>query len=279
MEMELTKRIYQKINWEDISSQFTPFEFLFCGLKFINETEDFDEIHALYEKIMDTEKHYVSVWENLIPIIQKNFPHINYEKILFGLYNFKPGKINENFSNILENFYLQIFSFEINNIPKEQLMYIEKEFGLPNSWQTYFSKSKFILDLENFSDNQDSIKAFIAKYSIEDFNSSEKKELQSKLINIGESSCISSEKLLNFFIEVVDWAAPKPDPFRPNQKAYVQNIFCTFNGDQNMMRIITEHYYNIDFDMPYTQIVNASVKAEANHISKMIEKFPNYRHD
>ena len=114
-------------------------------------------------------------------------------------------------------------------------------------------------------------------------------DIKEALKNVVINRKIHNTRILNDFFWVVDWFAPDKNLFGPNyRKEFILEIFQANDNSgvpmwsEEIFQIIKEHYYDIDFEDSFEMVRDLNrdkIKEEVNHIKKMTELNPLYRHD
>ena len=94
---------------------------------------------------------------------------------------------------------------------------------------------------------------------------------------------------IELFIRLVKWYAPSKSVFNTyNYKAFVLEVFETDDESgvemfsSTTLQMIHEYFYDVNFmdtSDEIKQLYQITIEDEANHISYMQKKYPNYRHD
>ena len=95
---------------------------------------------------------------------------------------------------------------------------------------------------------------------------------------------------LNLFLNLIDWYAPKKNPFGPNyRKEFILEIIEANDESgietwsEESFSIIQDKFFDIDFRYESFHTVKSIndgiIQDEVNHITKMQSQFPTYRHD
>jgi hypothetical protein len=82
-------------------------------------------------------------------------------------------------------------------------------------------------------------------------------------------------------IRMIDWFKPSSGAFEKNKQCA---FICSVLNDQEYFwnkfeDKIKEEFYYVDFEFDYEGMYQMQIEDEVNHITKMTEKYPNYRHD
>jgi len=236
-----------------------------------------DVYYPIMDKLMDLNRTYSETWnEWIVPELddrRKQNKHVSYELVLYLLNNWSPGPHKWDIQDVIEDKYMEGMGHSsLNNIPKEELQYIEEEYGLPKEWKKSNEIDHFIDELNLFEDF-DFLETFLDNNWYELRDRKIKEELISLVLN-GKAN-----KNLEFFLKLVDNAKPAKDMFRPYHKEYITDILEEFNGDEEEWEIIREKFYDVDFEVPYKEIIRDSVQSECRYIDEQTKKNPMYRHD
>ena len=95
---------------------------------------------------------------------------------------------------------------------------------------------------------------------------------------------------LNLFLNLIDWYAPKKNPFGPNyRKEFILEIIEANDESgietwsEESFSMIQDKFFDIDFRYESFHTVKSIndgiIQDEVNHITKMQSQFPTYRHD
>lgn len=88
---------------------------------------------------------------------------------------------------------------------------------------------------------------------------------------------------LDLFCRLVNFYAPNNYLGKKYKKAFVLYVFEGYEEwSQEQFDYICEEFYDIDFAdaaADHYAYINESISQEANYISNMLKKYPNYRHD
>ena len=160
--------------------------------------------------------------------------------------------------------------------------FFEKEDLEPTMFEQFKKKIHFRDELALFDDV-----SFIEK-SYTDF-SFETTEILEILKGIILARKLNDFNQIELFICLVKWYAPSKSVFDTYKyRSFVLEVFETDDESgvemfsTNTFQIIQEYFYDVNFmDTSYEikQLYQITVENEANHISSMQEKYPNYRHD
>jgi hypothetical protein len=101
---------------------------------------------------------------------------------------------------------------------------------------------------------------------------------------------IDNPAKLNLFLALIEWYAPKKMPFGPNyRKEFILEIILANDESgieswsEDSFERIREEFYDIDFNYESYEMIKSlndgMIQDEVNHIKKMTELNPSYRHD
>ena len=145
--------------------------------------------------------------------------------------------------------------------------------GLPNEYKEKLDNMKIIptvIEMKNLIFIEDNFK---------DINYNRDEEIIVILRECVSNS--STDSQANQVLRMIDW-------FKPTRGAFERNKQCAFIcaclDDQEYFwnkfeDKIKEKFYFVDFDFDYAGMYDMQVAQEARHISEMLKKYPNYRHD
>ena len=145
--------------------------------------------------------------------------------------------------------------------------------GLPNEYKEKLDNMKIIptvIEMKNLIFIEDNFK---------DINYNRDEEIIAILRECVSNSLTDSQA--NQVLRMIDW-------FKPTRGAFERNKQCAFIcaclDDQEYFwnkfeDKIKEEFYFVDFEFDYAGMYDMQVAQEAKHISEMLKKYPNYRHD
>lgn len=241
--------------------------------------ERYDLIGRIIFDLSDS-RTYLEDWE----YFNEKFIEVIPDNILLNwLLDYKPGShkseaedvaldwlVNNSFGGkiTIENFPILKALFQITDCPKE-LYKFEK-------------RVHFIDELKLFEDL-----SFIENsYTNFDFN---KEEILEILKGIIIARKLTDFRHIEIFIRLVKWYAPTKSILDSHKyKAFVLEVFEADDDSgvemfsTNTFQIIQEYFYDINFmdsADEHKQLYQIKIEDEANHISRMQSKYPNYRHD
>ena len=160
--------------------------------------------------------------------------------------------------------------------------FFEREELEPTLFEQFKKKIHFIDELALFDDV-----SFIEK-SYTDF-SFETTEILEILKGIILARKLNDFNQIELFIRLVKWYAPSKSVLDTYKyRSFVLEVFETDDESgvemfsTNTFQIIQEYFYDVNFmdtSDEIKQLYQITVENEANHISSMQKKYPNYRHD
>lgn len=240
------------------------------------EEENVDELtnYIFFNIFGDLCRYYKDCWNlHIIPEIRdrlQNNKTVKPEIVISGLYNIPPKKLGEKIEDIIDYWLEKILDLNYENCPKELLNWMEEWNGLPSKWLEKKEYDHFKDELKEFTDP----KSILEMLDEVDFD---QQEIKIILIELAENSKANTN--IEAFLEIIDSTKPGNNSFRPYHKEYITDIINSGEWDEDEWKIITEKFYNIDFDIPYGNIIKSSIQQEIQHIDKMNAINPNYRHD
>lgn len=234
--------------------------------------------------------------------------NINHREVALKIFEYiRDGASWENFG-IIYNFYPNLKNHEIIKIFKEEFQKLNCN-DLGQIYCNYFSrKNKFsdfletidkelkdfnILDLKNLLEEFDdkAIEEYVfIKTELNEKIKSETFELNEDIYNIdsekleevvdeylGTNDPILFRNVMKLLTCVVPSASPTVHRSRERRLKFLSKKVEKMHED--MIDIFNEYFPEYAEDLYRLDVYDAEIKAEAKHISEMLEKYPNYRHD
>lgn len=223
-------------------------------------------------------KTYREDWDNLWDTI-KDLP---LKFLVDALECYPPGKRNQNGADVALSYILwnKYRTSELTPEIYEQLKDLFED--TPKDFETFKEKQHYIDELKLFNDPD-----FL--YNNYTNISFETKEILNLLKEVVISRKLDTPEKISTFLNIVDWFAPKNSFDRKYQDAFILEIFESDDESgedmwsESSIDLWKEKFYNVDFDFTNSDTINScikdSVQQESDHISKMLEINPNYRHD
>ena len=234
--------------------------------------------------------------------------NINHKEVALKIFEYiRNGASWENFGTIYE-FYPKLKNYEIIEIFKGEFQKLNCN-DLGQIFYNYFSRKndfsnflesinkKFndydIRDLKNLTEEFDdeSISEYVfIKTELNEKIKSEEFELDQDIYNIdsekleetidthlGTTDPILFRNIMKLLTCVIPSASPSIHRSRERRLMALSKKVEKIHED--MIDIFNEYFPEYAEDLFLLDIYDAEIKAEAKHISKMLEKYPNYRHD
>ena len=239
--------------------------------------KDFDEELSanVFDKLSDLERYYSDCWDEwIIPEIrdrlQKN-KSVNPKNIIVGLHACPPKKNGQDVSDILAGRLNGILDLKYSNCNDELFQWMEEYCGIPPEWEEEMNINHFTDELKDFNDPKAIEEMMDAGI---DYDEIKMEDILTELAQNGKAN-----NHLELFLRLIDASSPASNCFRSYDKEYKANIINEGTWDEKEFNKITEEFYDVDFEMPYSDIIKESVQAECDHITKMTAINPLYRHD
>ena len=234
--------------------------------------------------------------------------NINHKEVALKIFEYiRNGASWENFG-IIYGFYPNLKNYEIIEIFKEEFQKLNCN-DLGQIYCNYFSrKNKFsdfleticknfndydIRDLKNLTEEFDdeSISEYIfIKTELSEKIKLEEFELNQDIYNIdsekleetidthlGTTDPILFRNIMKLLTCVIPSASPSIHRSRERRLKALSKKVEKMHED--MLDIFNEYFPEYAEDLYRLDVYDAEIKAEAKHISEMLEKYPNYRHD
>ena len=249
-------------------------DFMEVAWHFIENSTDEDQYEPIISRVMELERYYtdcVNDW--VIPTLKRrleNGLNIDPKKLIYLIYNWKPGKIGDDNLDVLGDWVLRFYEVEKFSDLDKDIQDSVFEYGIPSDWKEEINNQKFLDKLREFTDY-----GYIDKEAVKvDIRKQELLPIFMELVSNGK--CRNN---LNMFLETIAYFAPTKNQFRPYYQEYICDIIEAGEWDEEEYQEIIERFYDIDFELPYRCVIDSSIKAEVDHINRMSEINPNYRHD
>ena len=245
------------------------------SLEMLERTSDPNIWYDILEKLMNFERTYKDCWDDwIIPEIrnrQEKDLSITYGWILYGLDCFGPGKHKDSVVDLIEEYVPRIFRQPVENLPFDLIEFIDENYSSPYSWKVIFNKLELIKELELF-ENYDKIYELMIQYP-----ALETTEVKQTLIQISKSGV--AKKNFDLFLRIVDDYSPTRFSISNKYEIFITDIFNEGNWTEEESIRISEYFPKVDFNIDYTLINTIRINQEIDHINKMNQLNPLYRHD
>ena len=291
--------LFNKVTWDDIFGMLKKFQCesdveTFLETYFpntINMIDDiFDEINnidlgkhrdIIFQVIFNSEHRYSNeeLWEKYFNKFNEHFP-LSYLIEKLWDHDFR-GCNNE---NEIMNFIMSK-KYRCNNLDEltsEQFEELCKAFedndyvDIPGDVENFLRKKKFVDHLLSFKD----VRYIEDNYHIIDF---EINEIRDILTLVAKNQDQIPNFDLDLFCDLVKFYAPNNYLGKKYRNAFVLYVFEGYEEwTQEQFDYFSEEFYDIDFAdaaSDHYAYINESISQEANYISNMLKKYPNYRHD
>lgn len=233
-------------------------------------------IEILFDCSSDTT--YVKDWDHLWARIES----LPLGFLIEALETYPPGRHCDNNSDVALN-YIMWHRYGTNTLNSKIYEELKDLFdGEPEDFAKFKLKQHYIDELLLFND----IDFLNNNYTDVSFETKEILDLLKQVV-IGRK--LDTPGKLFQFLSLVDWYAPKNSFDRKYKDTFVLELFESDDGSgedmwsETSVELWREHFYGIDFDWScseaITDQIKDSIQRESNHISKMLEINPNYRHD
>lgn len=138
--IEITPRILAEMDSTQATQEAFPSysDYLNCLWDMIELTDDEDIYYKLMDNYFSSDQYYIDLWEKLLPILRnriRNDKPVSYNKILYGLYNWGPGKHSNTIHDHISNWLPRIYSKTVKEFPKEVIELIANNYDLPYDWE------------------------------------------------------------------------------------------------------------------------------------------------
>lgn len=251
--------------------------------KDVPPTEDsLKDIYILGELIFSTlgSDTYVEDWD-------KWFEHLRplpAGYLIMLLSNWCPKRHRDELDDSVLSYLLSCYynSDLTQQIYDEISEFFEKEDLEPTMFEQFKKKIHFRDELALFDDV-----SFIENYYTN--FSFETTEILEILKGIILARKLNDFNQIELFIRLVKWYAPSKSVFNTyNYKAFVLEVFETDDESgvemfsSTTLQMIHDYFYDVNFmdtSDEIKQLYQITIEDEANHISYMQKKYPNYRHD
>ena len=234
--------------------------------------------------------------------------NINHREVVLKIFEYiRDGASWENFNTIYE-LYLNLKTHEILEIFKKEFQKLNC-YDLGQIYYNYFSRkntfSDFldtidkdlkdfdIRDLKNLLEEVDdkTLEEYVfAETELREMIKSESFKLNDDIYNInsekleeiidahlGTTDPILFRNIMKLLTCVIPSASPTVHRSRERRLKFLSKKVEKMNED--MLDIFDEYFPEYVEDLYRLDTYDAEIKAEAKHISEMLEKYPNYRHD
>ncbi len=241
----------QKLNWDD-----TVEEVLLSRL----EQWEFDSFLKLRCPRTDNIEADIEKFLNIQQDLYSNNEYYGYKK--------------EYYTDEMFDSFKYVFDLKTEESLTMDILEIYEDFeGLPKEYKEKLDNMKIIPNVISMKDLN-----FIEN-NFKDINYNRDEEIICIL-----RECVSNSETDNQadqVIRMIDW-------FKPTRGAFEKNKQCAFicaclDGQEYFWNKfedkIKEEFYYVDFEFDYEGMYQIQIENEVNHITKMTEKYPNYRHD
>lgn len=213
--------------------------------------ENFEIIYGFYRNLKNNE---------ILEKFEEEFRKLNCNDLGQIFYNYFSRK--NTFSNFLETINKKFNDYDIRDLKN-----LTEEFDDESISEYIFIKTELSekIKLEEFELNQDI-------YNID----SEKLE-ETIDTHLGTTDPILFRNIMKLLTCVIPSASPSIHRSRERRLKALSKKVEKMHED--MIDIFNEYFPEYAEDLYRLDVYDAEIKAEAKHISEMLEKYPNYRHD
>ena len=239
-----------------------------------------DAIYNILDKIMDIDNNYVEIYDDyIVPELKDRLEKdlkVTIEWVIYAIINWKPGRIKDDVGYVLEEYLKKIYKCNSwLDLPEHVLdavkVYDDGDY-VPSEWKLHYRIEAFMKLLNTFED-YDTIESELS-YLDYDLEESDMFEALCELAQNGKAN-----NNLDLFIKIIDDTAPAANGFRRYDKEFKANIINEGTWDEEEFNTITTQFHDVDFETPYSMIIQSSIQDEVDHINKMTAINPLYRHD
>ena len=248
----------------------------------LNDTNIYDTFKQILFNVSGNET-YEEDWDLLWDKLQL----LNIQIIVRLLEDHTPKRRHEKSEDAALRYLLEkrFFKTNINMLTEHNIIIyneIKDLFEVEPESLRLFRKKKFFVDkVLEFKD--DDLKIIYDNYSEYKFETDEILEILKQSVN---NFKIDTTEKLSIFLNLVRFYAPINSFDRKYRDAFILEIFEAHTGegwDEHMLSLWQDEFYNVDFKWSCSEEVKDqiqdNVKDEANHISEMNGKYPNYNHN
>lgn len=213
--------------------------------------ENFDTIYELYLNLKNSE---------ILEKFEEEFQKLNCNDLGQIYYNYFSRK--NNFSDFLES-----INKKFNDYNIQDLKNLIEEFDDESISEYVFIKTEL----------NEKIKSDTFELDQDIYNIDSEKLEETIDANLGTTDPILFRNIMKLLTCVVPSASPTVHRSRERRLKFLSKKVEKMNED--MLDIFDEYFPEYTEDLYLLDMYDAEIKAEAKHISEMLEKYPNYRHD
>ena len=222
--------------------------------EYIRDGASWENFNTIYELYLNLKNH------EILEIFKKEFQKLNCNDLgqIYCNYFSRKNKFSDFLETICKNF---------NDYDIRDLKNLTEEFDDKTLEEYIFAETELreMIKSESFELNQDI-------YNID----SEKLE-ETIDTHLGTTDPILFRNIMKLLTCVIPSASPSIHRSRERRLKALSKKVEKMHED--MIDIFNEYFPEYAEDLYRLDVYDAEIKAEAKHISEMLEKYPNYRHD
>ena len=222
--------------------------------EYIRDGASWENFNTIYELYLNLKNH------EILEIFKKEFQKLNCNDLGQIYYNYFSRR--DDFGNFLETIDKNFKDFDIRDLKN-----LLEEVDDKTLEEYVFAETELreMIKSESFELNED----------IYNIDSEKLEEVVDEYL--GTNDPILFRNVMKLLTCVVPSASPSVHNSRERRLKFLSKKVEKMNDD--MIYIFDEYFPEYKEDLFLLDIYDVRVKAEAEHISEMLEKYPNYRHD